>query len=55
MVTHSWRTLFRELVAAVIADAVGESSFGLVAALLEEDVSVLEVAGCAGFCRGSYG
>mmetsp|Transcript_28826 Transcript_28826/g.67887 ORF Transcript_28826/g.67887 Transcript_28826/m.67887 type:complete len:716 (-) Transcript_28826:42-2189(-) len=42
MVTHSWRNLFRDLVAAVIADAVGESSFGLVAALLEEDVSVLE-------------
>ena len=43
MVTHSWRNLFRDLVAAVIADAAGESSFGLVAALLEEDVSVLEV------------
>ncbi|CAE7868468.1 Cbwd1, partial [Symbiodinium microadriaticum] len=42
MVTHSWRNLFRDLVAAVIADAAGESSFGLVAALLEEDVSVLE-------------
>ncbi|CAE7227215.1 unnamed protein product [Symbiodinium natans] len=42
MVTHSWRNLFRDLVAAVIADAVGESSFGLVAALLDEDVSVLE-------------
>ena len=42
MVTHSWQNLFRDLVAAVIADAVHESSFDLVAKFLEEDISVLD-------------
>ena len=41
MVTHSWQNLFRDLVAAVIADAVHESSFDLVAKFLE-DISVLD-------------
>ncbi|CAE7793281.1 RPS13, partial [Symbiodinium sp. CCMP2456] len=42
MVTHSWRNLFRDLVAAVIADAVRETSFELISQLLEHEVSVLE-------------
>ena len=42
MVTHSWRSLFRDLVAAVIADAVRETSFELISQLLENEVSVLE-------------
>jgi len=42
MVTHSWQNKFRDLVAAVIADAVHENSFDLVARVLDSDVSVLE-------------
>eukprot|EP00928_Gymnodinium_smaydae_P000853 TRINITY_DN10313_c0_g1_i3.p1 TRINITY_DN10313_c0_g1~~TRINITY_DN10313_c0_g1_i3.p1 ORF type:complete len:502 (+),score=64.44 TRINITY_DN10313_c0_g1_i3:33-1508(+) len=42
MVTHSWGNIFRDLVAAVIADALGETTFGLIANLLVEDVSVLD-------------
>ena len=42
MVTHSWQNRFRDLVAAVIADAVNESSFDLVAKVLDSDVSILE-------------
>ncbi|OLP78005.1 hypothetical protein AK812_SmicGene41869 [Symbiodinium microadriaticum] len=41
MVTHSWQNLFRDLVAAVIADAVGENSFEMVANHLEHDTSIL--------------
>jgi len=41
MVTHSWQNLFRDLVAAVIADAVGENSFEMVAHLLEHDAYIL--------------
>ncbi|CAE7301598.1 unnamed protein product, partial [Symbiodinium pilosum] len=41
MVTHSWQNLFHDLVAAVIADAVGENSFEMVANLLEHDISIL--------------
>lgn len=35
MVSHSWGALFRDLVAAVVADGLGDSEFGLAAALLE--------------------
>ena len=42
MVTHSWQNLFCDLIAAVIADAVQETSFDLVASLLESDASILE-------------
>eukprot|EP00438_Fugacium_kawagutii_P001740 Skav219921 [mRNA] locus=scaffold2006:164192:166462:- [translate_table: standard] len=42
MVTHSWQNKFRDLVAAVIADAVNESSFDLVSRVLDSDMSVLE-------------
>mmetsp|Transcript_24519 Transcript_24519/g.40026 ORF Transcript_24519/g.40026 Transcript_24519/m.40026 type:complete len:786 (-) Transcript_24519:392-2749(-) len=42
MVTHSWQNKFRDLVAAVIADAVHENSFDLIARVLDSDVSVLE-------------
>jgi len=41
MVTHSWGNCFRDLLAAVISDALKESSFGLVANLLQEDPGFL--------------
>ena len=34
MVTHNWSNLFRDLVATVIADALGEHAFEFVAELL---------------------
>jgi len=42
MVTHTWSSLFHDLVAAVVADALDESSYGIVAYLLEHDISRLE-------------
>ncbi len=42
MVTHSWQNLFHDLVAAVIADAVNEPSFELVADILTDNVQILE-------------
>eukprot|EP00443_Scrippsiella_acuminata_P007678 CAMPEP_0115178134 /NCGR_PEP_ID=MMETSP0270-20121206/5743_1 /TAXON_ID=71861 /ORGANISM="Scrippsiella trochoidea, Strain CCMP3099" /LENGTH=509 /DNA_ID=CAMNT_0002591085 /DNA_START=593 /DNA_END=2122 /DNA_ORIENTATION=- len=55
MVTHTWRNLFRDLVAAVVADALGEPSFGMIAKLLEEDVSAVEQAlRCAGRLESTY-
>lgn len=42
MVTHNWSNLFSDLVAAIVADALGEEEFGLVAGMLMRDVSVLE-------------
>uniref|UniRef100_A0A6U6KAR8 Uncharacterized protein n=1 Tax=Zooxanthella nutricula TaxID=1333877 RepID=A0A6U6KAR8_9DINO len=42
MVTHAWGNLFRNLVAAVIADALGEAEYAMVAYLLEHDVEQLE-------------
>ncbi|CAJ1443668.1 unnamed protein product [Effrenium voratum] len=41
MVTHSWDNLFRDLVAAVVADGLGELTFALVAKALS-DVQLLE-------------
>ena len=43
MVTHNWSNLFRELMATVIADALGEHTFEFVAELLcdKEGVKVL--------------
>ena len=40
--THSWQNLFRDLVAAVIADAVNEPAFELVAHLLDETIDIVE-------------
>ena len=43
MVTHNWQNLFRDLLATVIADALGEHNFELIAGLLsdQEGVEVL--------------
>eukprot|EP00931_Biecheleriopsis_adriatica_P033441 TRINITY_DN19408_c2_g1_i1.p1 TRINITY_DN19408_c2_g1~~TRINITY_DN19408_c2_g1_i1.p1 ORF type:complete len:734 (+),score=127.56 TRINITY_DN19408_c2_g1_i1:36-2237(+) len=42
MVTHNWGNVFRDLVAAIIADSLGEDEFCKVAYLLDHDVSTLE-------------
>ena len=44
MVTHNWQNLFRDLLATVIADALGEHNFELIAELLsdKDGVEVLE-------------
>eukprot|EP00927_Polykrikos_kofoidii_P061086 TRINITY_DN5597_c0_g1_i3.p1 TRINITY_DN5597_c0_g1~~TRINITY_DN5597_c0_g1_i3.p1 ORF type:complete len:676 (+),score=65.69 TRINITY_DN5597_c0_g1_i3:246-2273(+) len=44
MVTHSWNNLFRDLVAAVVADALCEDEFEMIAYLLEHDFKSLEEA-----------
>lgn len=52
MVTHNWSNLFRDLVATVIADALGEHAFEFVAELLCDKHGVkllqetLRVHGC---------
>lgn len=49
MVTHYWGNLFRDLIAAVVADALEESDFGSIAVLLERNpeglVCLLEARG----------
>lgn len=42
MVTHSWSSLFRDLVAAVVADALGVNEFGMVADILQWDLDGIE-------------
>jgi len=42
MVTHNWSNLFRDLVASVAASALQQSSYTLVAVLLDQDVAALE-------------
>lgn len=42
MVTHSWSNLFRDLVAAVVADALGVNEFGMVADILQWDLDGIE-------------
>eukprot|EP00931_Biecheleriopsis_adriatica_P020276 TRINITY_DN13609_c0_g1_i1.p1 TRINITY_DN13609_c0_g1~~TRINITY_DN13609_c0_g1_i1.p1 ORF type:complete len:825 (+),score=177.06 TRINITY_DN13609_c0_g1_i1:36-2510(+) len=42
MVTHCWGNRFVDLVAAIVADALEESSFGLIARLLEKDIGIIE-------------
>jgi len=41
MVTHGWSNLFRDLVAAVVADAIEDFEFGSVATLLEHNLDGL--------------
>ena len=41
MVTHNWGNCFKDLLAAVISDALNECSFKLIANLLEEDCEIL--------------
>lgn len=52
MVTHNWGNLFRDLVAAVLADALGEAEFGRVAHLLE--VGELDTIEAWLQCRGAF-
>ena len=40
MVTHNWSNLFRDLLASVVADAIGEHTFELVSALLSDEAGV---------------
>lgn len=42
MVTHWWGNRFVDLIAAVVADALEESSYGLVSRLLQKDIDVIE-------------
>jgi len=42
MVTHWWGNRFVDLCAAVVADALEESSYGLVSRLLQKDVDLIE-------------
>eukprot|EP00972_Heterocapsa_arctica_P085902 12658544-Heterocapsa_arctica.AAC.1 len=42
MVSHAWSNLFRDLVAAVISDAMGDHSFGSIAYLLDHNFDGLE-------------
>eukprot|EP00927_Polykrikos_kofoidii_P061087 TRINITY_DN5597_c0_g1_i4.p1 TRINITY_DN5597_c0_g1~~TRINITY_DN5597_c0_g1_i4.p1 ORF type:complete len:702 (+),score=83.00 TRINITY_DN5597_c0_g1_i4:246-2351(+) len=42
MVTHSWNNLFRDLVAAVVADALCEDEFEMIGYLLEHDFKSVE-------------
>jgi len=42
MVTHSWGNLFRDLVAAIVADALEEPTFEMLANLMETDLAILQ-------------
>ena len=42
MVTHTWHGRFRDLVAAVVADALEESNFRRIARLLETDLHMVK-------------
>ena len=54
MVTHNWSNLFRDLVAGIVADSLGEHTFQFIADLLSEEAGVkaletmLEVQGNLG-------
>ncbi|CAJ1340843.1 unnamed protein product, partial [Effrenium voratum] len=41
MVTHTWRARFRDLVAAVVADALHETEYGRIAKLLDADMALV--------------
>eukprot|EP00927_Polykrikos_kofoidii_P084405 TRINITY_DN8883_c0_g1_i1.p1 TRINITY_DN8883_c0_g1~~TRINITY_DN8883_c0_g1_i1.p1 ORF type:complete len:714 (+),score=75.44 TRINITY_DN8883_c0_g1_i1:114-2255(+) len=41
IVTHSWSNLFRDLVAAIVADALGEQEFAMISYLLEHDLEAV--------------
>ena len=41
MVTHNWGNLFRDLVAAVVADALDESDYGMIGYLLDNSLGTL--------------
>ena len=42
MVTHNWGNLFADLVAAIVADALGENEYEYLVELLKDDVENLE-------------
>lgn len=42
LVTHTWNGLFRDLVAAVVADALGECDYSVAAACLEASIPAVE-------------
>lgn len=42
MVTHNWDNRFRDLVAAILADALGEATFGRLSELLDADIAIVE-------------
>jgi hypothetical protein len=42
MVTHNWSNLFRDLMAAVIADALNEESYAIVAFFLDNSIDTIE-------------
>lgn len=42
MVTHNWSNLFRDVVAAIIADALEEDEYAMISLLLERDIDKLE-------------
>lgn len=42
MVTHNWENLFRDLLAAIIAEALDLNEYGMVADMLEADISRIE-------------
>merc|ERR1712151_806408 len=41
MVTHNWSNLFRDMVAAVVADALDEAEYQMIAYFLDRDIDVL--------------
>jgi len=41
MVTHNWGNLFRDLVAAIVSDALGSTEFGMIADLMDWDLDVV--------------
>lgn len=42
MVTHTWSNLFSHLVAAIVADALGEPEYGHVVQRMQKDITALE-------------
>eukprot|EP00439_Symbiodinium_sp_Y106_P014887 s3152_g2.t1 len=42
MVSHTWRGRFRDLVAAVVADGLGEQEYGRIGNLLDSDVDLIK-------------
>lgn len=55
MVTHNWGNLFRDLVAAIVADAFGHREFGVIADLLTWKIDELEsMLSDAGLLQNTY-
>eukprot|EP00927_Polykrikos_kofoidii_P054191 TRINITY_DN4864_c0_g1_i7.p1 TRINITY_DN4864_c0_g1~~TRINITY_DN4864_c0_g1_i7.p1 ORF type:complete len:727 (-),score=51.53 TRINITY_DN4864_c0_g1_i7:88-2268(-) len=55
LVTHNWDNLFRDLVAAVVADALGDDDFACIAYLLEHDIEIVaQAVRAAGVQQNTY-